>query len=232
MPYCSKCGVELDRHLKKCPLCKFPIPKIDDEISLPVYPGIDRNNSITNKEIRLITWQILCTIFAIAFFVSLVTDLIINRHVTWSAYVMIGIGMAAFFTTFFIFFFKTPLVIIICNCSATIIFLFLLDHNDGRYQWFWFFGLPIWGMLTLIIVVAYILIRTLKKPGLNVAGIIMSMIALFCMGLEMLISGYFGNLSIKWSFIVFAALIPLSILFIVYHYSFSKQYDIRKIFHV
>ena len=28
MPYCAKCGVEVENGVKNCPLCKFPIPDI------------------------------------------------------------------------------------------------------------------------------------------------------------------------------------------------------------
>lgn len=232
MPYCSKCGVEVDAHLKRCPLCRFPIQKIDDEVSLPSYPGVERNRTMSNREIRLLSWQIIITLFTISFFVVMVTDLIINGSFTWSGYAMTGIALAAFVITFILLFFRTPLVIIICNCTATIFFLLLIDSIDSKLQWFWYFGLPIWLTLTVIIVVAYILIRTLKNPGLNVAGIILAMTGLFCMELEMLITGFFGHFSIKWSFIVLAAVIPLSVFFITYHYSFSKKFDIKKVFHV
>ena len=232
MPYCAKCGVEVKNGKKRCPLCKFPIPKIDDEIAELNYPGIERKKAMSNREVRLLTWQILLSFFIISFFVVLVTDLITNKGITWSAYPMIGISLAIFVTTFIIFFFRKPLVIIICNCASTVMFLFFLDLFDSRVSWFLNLGLPIWAMITVIIVVAYILISALKKPGFNVAGIILILIGAFCMGLEMLITAFLGIFSLKWSFIVLAVLIPLGVLFITYHYVFAKKYDVRKLFHV
>lgn len=232
MPYCSKCGVEVDNHLDDCPLCSAPIQKFDETASSGKYPPRYLKRIRSNKEIRTLTWHIISLVLIISFLSVLSIDLVINHRMVWAGYPMTGIGVTWLMITFILLFARKPLVIIIGNTVSVLLCLVLLDIFDGSLNWFLQLGLPITSMVFVVTLVTYILIKYLKNPGSNVAGILILMIGVLCVGLEMLISAFVSSFHVKWSFIVLAVLIPLGTFLIVYHYAFRKKYDVTKIFHL
>lgn len=232
MSYCSKCGVKVDSNVKKCPLCNIPIHHFDNSPSSGNYPERKNKASMTNKQIRTLTWHILSLIFTISFLIVLSVDLVINSKITWSGYPMTGIGAAWLITTFILLFLRKPLIIVIGNSFSILCCLLLIDIFDGNLNWFLQLGLPIWGMVTAIVVTIFILIITLKNPGAEVTGIAFILIGFFCIGLELLVSAFMGNISLKWSFIVLSIMLPLGSFLIIYHYALRKKYDLSKVFHI
>lgn len=90
MPYCVKCGVELDSQLKSCPLCNTPVylPSEDNDGTHKPYP--DRIQRPHTRYINLVpskTFVYLMTfIFVIPFIICLMVDIRRNSGITWSFY--------------------------------------------------------------------------------------------------------------------------------------------------
>lgn len=90
MPYCVKCGVELDSKLKSCPLCNTPVylPAEEDENSLKPYPNrMQREHARYVNLVPSKAFVYLMTfILIIPLIVCLMIDIRRNGTVTWSFY--------------------------------------------------------------------------------------------------------------------------------------------------
>lgn len=90
MPYCVKCGVELDNKLKSCPLCNTPVylPEEPDENSQKPYP--DRTQRERTGYVNLVPSKafvyLMTFILIIPLIVCLMIDIRRNNTITWSFY--------------------------------------------------------------------------------------------------------------------------------------------------
>ena len=234
MPYCSQCGVEVDNTIDTCSLCKTPIQKLasgDEEIELK-YPERKIKVPVTNKQIRLILWTTLSILLITSFLIVLAINLLKDGAITWSGYGMTSIGGAWIYCALLLFFIRRPSVVIAGNFIATSGLLSLIDIIDGSLDWFLVLGLPIAGAVTLVSIIIVLAVKFSRERGANIIGLTFSLATILCIGIDLLVSGYGGNVSMSWSFIVLAAVCPIAFFMFYYHYNLRKRYDITKIFHV
>ena len=105
MPYCSKCGVEVDNHILNCPLCKTPIQQYgQNSQGSNKYPKISPTKELSNKQKRIIAWEIITGTLVTAFLVVLTVNLSVKGKITWASYPMTGIGAAWLYMTFLLLF--------------------------------------------------------------------------------------------------------------------------------
>lgn len=233
MPYCSKCGVKLDNNIEKCPLCNLSIQKFDqsNSINRKKYPEQKYRESLSNRQIRFFTWQILSIVFAIGFLIVMTINLLQNSSLSWAGYPMTAIGAAWLLMTFVVFFLKTPILIITGNFITLSGLFVLLDIIDGNLNWFLTLGLPILGMVATIALIVYFSILLFKNKYSLILSIFLNMIVVFCIGINLLISGFQGNTRISWSLFVTIAIVPISLLLLWYNFHLRKIIDFKKIFH-
>jgi len=234
MPYCSNCGVEVDVHVENCPLCLKPIQRFSDEITETkgLYPERPVSGKISGKKIRLISWLAVSIFLLSAFLIVLAIDLIMNGRISWSGYAMTGIGVTWLYSSVILFFLQRPAVIIIGNFIATNGLLVLIDVINGSLEWYLTLGLPISGMVALFSAVIAMFAVRFKTPGVILSSIILILAGVFCIGIELLVSGYLGSVRLSWSFIVLASIYPLAIFLLFYHFILRKRFDVKSFFHV
>ena len=233
MPYCSQCGVEVDKSVDYCPLCGLPIQKFDHSPGEErAYPERFRFDTISARQKRLIVWIVLTSLHTASFLVVLSVNLIITGRITWASYAMAGIGVSWMYWTLIIFFIKRFVVVIIGNFLVSTGFLVLIDVFDGSMDWFLALGLPTAAMVagtTMLIALASRLLR--NRPAL-LWSFVFFLAGVFCIGLDLLISGYRSTVHLSWSFIIMGSLYPLSLMLVIYHVFIRKRIDLERIFHV
>ncbi len=230
MPYCFKCGVEIDYDINKCPLCDFPIPKIEVEEKEDInrYPSpqnmYPKKAKKRKQKIFIILSVALLSLMGLLLFLNISA---LGKW-TWSKYSTVSI----FATLIYLFFlfgfvpkFKTSLIGISMN---TIILLYFLDLFDGKLEWFRLIGLPCVFMGTLeTIIIAHLFKRT-KKKGSNIVAYILLAISVYCIGVEGFISLHTREvIKLYWSMIVSIVLFPLALLLLYLHYGLPEKYKVK-----
>jgi hypothetical protein len=236
MPYCSKCGIEVDQGVENCPLCQLPINGIEKDSTPPQkYPDVPvehpKKIPMTSHQKRIRVWEILGASLLIPFLIVVFTDLIVNETVSWARFPMIALLLTWLLVTFPLVFAKRPFVIIAGEVLSVLIFLVLVDYlHDWKIDWFYQLALPNLAVLILISSAVVILSTQSKRKGANIAAFILFGVGALNLGLDLIImSTIEGKVTMKWSLFV---LVPCFIIggFLLYlHYRFKTlNQDIKE----
>lgn len=239
MPYCSRCGVEVEEQTLYCPLCRAPIQMFtsDGEIILPSRPPytdteVSRARK-TTKERREAAIKILTAINLIPLLITSAIDLILNSAITWSSYSTIAILFIWSCSVIPLFFYKHPFIIILCYFIATSGLQLGIGFFLHKFLWFSNFGLPI--SLTAYAIITFIVYAgsKAKHRGFNIAAYILMGIVFLCIAIENITHSITPeNITFSWSAIVLATLLPFILLFLYLHFIRRKKVDLKKWFHI
>ncbi len=167
--YCVNCGVKLADTESICPLCQTSVfhPDIQRPEAEPLYP----HDRLPAPQVSSRGAQIIATAaFLLPMLICLQCDLLINRGVTWSGYVIGGL-----LTTYIIFilphWFRRPNPVVFCAVDFLTMGLFLLYINfaaDGN--WFLSFAFPVVGFVGLLVTTVTALLRYVSRGRLYIIG--------------------------------------------------------------
>ncbi|MBN1412463.1 MAG: hypothetical protein JW969_16570 [Spirochaetales bacterium] len=239
MPFCTKCGVEVDDFTAKCPLCNTPIQKLpeSEQPSLTNYPvsdpdkGADRRKM--DKHAVYFGWMILSVALFTPLFVILTIGIQLNALDTWAGYPVFSLVAAWICGTIIFFLRKRPVIATTCIMVSLGILLFCFDFLRGGLTWFFPVGLPLL-LLFYVLSTAVVMVSTrVKEKGLNIGAFIMIASGIFCIGMDILFSAYTSNKIIPtWSTIVISALFPLALFLLLLQYLLKKKIKFKRFFHL
>ena len=237
MPYCTRCGVEVNEEAKKCPLCNSPIQQFNkDPAPGREYP-VDALNSATprltpKERIRI---SVFMTSFGIMIplLITLAVDIAVNRRITWSVYPLIGLTSSWLLTILPLIKQKNSTTIIWGECfilCATFAALSAFTPSSVRVM---NLGSPIVFFGALVTQgIVFVSSRTTRK-GSNTAGFILIGIVVFCVLTDILLSlSLSDSFRMSWSLIVLAALAPVSGMLLYLHYRKKKRTGLSRYFHI
>lgn len=232
MPYCPSCGVQVENGTAACPLCDTPIPVLEEEQKqVPLYPSREKQ-PMQPRQVRALFWTVITSLSFIGFAVVLAVDLVINGKLTWGGYALSGIAAGWLLSSVLAFLMHRPVLVVAGLSVISAGLLVLLDINDGSLDWFLTLGLPIMGIGAVEVSTAIFLYYASEKPRADFGAVFLLVTTVSCIGLDLLISSFMGELSLSWSFIVMSATLPVSILLVFYRYYLSKIVDLKRIFHL
>ncbi|MDC7225672.1 MAG: hypothetical protein PQJ61_02780 [Spirochaetales bacterium] len=207
MPFCPRCGVEVDYGVRNCPLCTFNIPEVPYEQEI-LHEEIELKNYYTElRELKIkrrirnkgIAFVIIILIAAGGVFNNIMQDLVANGELTFSLYVV---------SSFFLFIFcmisifglvhgwRNNLLMLFIATSITVL---SLDFWSGGIEWFWTLGSPLvvvsFGFLSLTV----FLIKKLKPGRLYGFSIILACVSILLIMVEIILDLYIGELELQWS---------------------------------
>jgi hypothetical protein len=240
MPYCSRCGVEVDTHIKECPLCHTPIQQLDKEEPLTSFkekypaPEVEKQkNLLTSRQKRMIALEIISVVLLIPFLVLVSVDLLYNVKLTWSLYPLSAIVLAWLLSAFPLIFGKRWIFITIGEVLSIVGFLAALDLFDGRLEWFNVLALPLISITIFVISIVSFLSVKAKHRGTNIAAFIILGIGVICVGFDLIISAYYQQAYLlSWSIIVFLPCLVLGLFLLYVHYRLYQFFDFKKIFRI
>lgn len=238
MPYCSRCGVEVDPHVETCPLCATPIMHFDDlPTTQSAYPPAHASDPskvfATAAEKRARVFWSLATLLIIPSFILLSIDLFSSGHFSWSLIPVAALFASVLYLIVGLNFYNAFLAITGGFVVITAIFLFVLDLLDGPKSWYLPLGLPIQVLLTAVLFAAYFVILKFKTKGYNVFATVLTAITVFCLGLDFLIHLYAnGRWEISWSLLIVLALLPIALYLFLLHYGLKRSLNFKRTFHV
>ena len=154
MSYCVNCGVELADSEKSCPLCGVEVinpAKPWVEPATPPYPP--RLERIMNRIDRRFFASLLSVILLIPVFITLLTDLLSNSRITWSAYVIGAIAVFFFVVVFPLMLKKQHLYeLYAIDTAVLLLYLLMIDLLDDAPGWFFSLAAPLVLTLAAVIV--------------------------------------------------------------------------------
>lgn len=235
MPYCPRCGVEVEHDITECPLCSFKIPVIPnivdvkkEEIELKnYYEELSELKKLRKRRTKGVVFIILVLAVIFAGFNNTMQDWYANGELTFSPYVLSSlVGFIGILICLFGFIkdWKKIFLFLFFLSSA---FLFSIDFYQDGIQWFWSMALPITASsFGLVFLVSYI-IKSRKPGGLYNSGIIFTGIAVLIILIEIILDLNQGGLKLTWSIQVFITAFSLALIFLlarkmVHQNSFKK----------
>ncbi len=236
MPYCSRCGVEVDAVISYCPLCDAPIQKLPSKSGTP-WPSEEASAPKTaprNTEERTALARTITTLgFLIPAFIVITVDLFVSKGLDWSLIVLAALGAAWLWAILPLIFTRRPYLLIASITVVAVALEWGLGFLASDISWIIPIGMPIVisaGFLTGIIV---LLSRRSKRLGGNLPGWILIGVGLLSVITDVLLSAWLEGLwRPGWSLIVAGTVFPISALLLYIHYRPSQRTRIRRYFHV
>lgn len=230
MPYCPKCGVELDYQIKKCPLCRFPIPKIsedmDDSLNENRFP--EPENIYFDKILKMKNQAFFCISILLfsAVLILMAIDSIIPVRPIAITYSIICV-ISSWFYIFLLFgYIRNRYYSILGMALTTFCLTFGLDNVDGKLTWYYSYAYPIILLSVLILfLIIYLYNRSrLKNQFIFVPTYLSIGISLFSVALECILD-YQANrpIQLSWSLIVFIVLMSIALLLISLYYKLPDR---------
>ena len=214
--YCVKCGVELERGRKECPLCKTKV--MYEELTQEPeeeYPEVKINlYKMNKKKIKSRLYFIMLTLSVISILEVLLGNIAINGRLTWGYFVipsLILTNIAVFIATDG---WNLKKNLLLLSTSLTV-FLLILDLYDEKLTWSVKIGIPI-VISFFILGLIFSKIKKHKKSKIKVFNYFLILIGIFIISIEIIISG-----KISWSLL---ASIPLIVFGLMFKH-FYEEYD-------
>ncbi len=233
MPYCFKCGVEVDNGVKNCPLCNLDLPVFEDEeIVEERYPSHE-NVFREIKKRRKNVFYFIYTLIALALLFNLeVIDMRTNDVLEWSRYTTIYIISSIAYLYPILQYSKNEKLNFSLIGLITIVLLYFNDYLNGEIEWFFVLGLPI-SIVSVYVLYCLFKVVTRKKLLPYKVLEIAVLIAVFLIVLEVIIDKYlFDRILLGWSLQAFVCLFPLMAIIVLMprrYYEKIDKYIERKI---
>ena len=163
------------------------------------------------------------TVFAVDWWVA--------GSVTWSRYPLIALG-AALALVASVLAWHQPWKWGSAWFAVSVALVTALDAADGALTWAPNVGLPVVGLSFGLLAVGAGIVQRSRRRGYNLFTLVFALVALELLGIEAIVRAATGG-SVAWSWSAVAALvlIPLSLLFLVFHLTLRRTPDLRRIFH-
>jgi hypothetical protein len=234
MSYCVNCGVELEPALGACPLCgtevinprehectaeKRKLPEIRDE-----YKKTDRVFWINFVSILVVVPIATC----------LICDMLYNKYLTWSLYVVAGVVILwAFSISPFLFKTFSYLKMVTADMIGVLTGLFLLEVLSPGRGWLLNIALP----LVVYCYLAWLLIIWLTKRkvlrSLRIGSAYALAIGIMIMLLETLLDlNALGTVDLTWSWFIIAPCISVAALLILLDHNKRVKQELARRLHV
>lgn len=238
MPYCSRCGVEVQMEAVKCPLCSSAIQKFPEDPapgrSFPEDELIVHRSPRMNRKERLQLASVITAFgMLVPVLITVAVDLMTNRSVTWSLYPVVSLSGCLLIVLTALFSGRHPgrliwiIFLILLGNLQIMVGLNLIPEVSGKL------GGPIIFFAALASHSTVTVSRRTKKRGSNVAAFILIAVGLFCLFTDLWLNrNLFGHTRAGWSLIVLAATQPITIILLYLHYRKSKNSLLKKYFHV
>jgi len=228
MAYCPKCGIRVEGDNQPCPLCSFPIPKVNEEDTEGLrerkfpktanpYPAYTRR--VLNRIyifITLLVFVAVCLMFYI--------DYVMNDRFTWSRYSNLSV-FAGWVLLFFSFgYVQSYYKVIIGIGLNALILLFGLDFFDGSLTWFMPLAFPIVTGITVIGVGYWSVIRALSVRGFNVIGSLFIALVILAMWINFFIQSYQDETNLwSWIIVTMLQIIPVLVIMLSVKYGMPER---------
>lgn len=235
MPYCSRCGVEVEEGTERCPLCSTPIQRLEEAAPPTPYPQhiIDPEDAyrLSKAERRRIGLELLALAAALASAALLAVDLLPDGRLGWSAYAVASVAFAWYAASVPLALYGRAKALLGALAAGTAAFLVVLDGLEGGLSWSLRLGLPILGATAVTVAASAAVMASRTRKGLNMIGIAALGAAAYLLELEAILRLGLGiAFRPYWSIVTALALVPVAVLLFFLHGRVMRGANLRKIF--
>lgn len=238
MPYCSKCGVEVDNDVEKCPLCATPIQILKpDGLPKGRYPDTasppPERPKMNKKEQRRMAAIIITFGLLIPASIAIAADIVMNKQITWGTYTISSLIYIWVIVLLPLLYYKTPVLTLMAYYLSSLLYLYSIELFSGGTIWFRKLAVPIITITTLIIAINFYLANRSTIKGINIFAYALFSLGVECVGIEIAVSRFLSDtFHIGWSIIVLSAAIPAGGLLLYIHHKTRKPLKGKKFFHI
>jgi hypothetical protein len=230
MPFCKRCGVEVESDKTHCPLCNTALEELDEESieKTKKFPDDEQvaspKKERSEKRKRVLRWEILSVTLLIPLMITLFTDLIVNRTVSWSLYPISSLILVWIIISIPLLFPNKLPIILIGETVPYFIFLLIIDLIDnGSIDWYTRLGLPIIAVIITMVLAVIVGTIFVKNKGANIAAFILFGIGITCLGIDFIVTSYIeSRFAVNWSLYVLASTVVLGGFLLYVHYRLIK----------
>ena len=234
MSYCVNCGVELERSLKKCPLCGVPVVNPMEKEEPESAPAFPASRDELKKKDRTFWIGFFSIVYLVPIVTCLLCNLLYDRRITWSIYVASGILMLWAFSTSPFYFKKFDYRKMTgIDLIAVLIGLLIIQTVTGGKDWFLAIALPVVTCCFVILSVFITLAGKKKLRGLGIAASLVTAGGPLALLIEVLVDMYtFGTVTLVWSWFVVAPCLAIAALLILLDRNKNFRQELAKRLHV
>ena len=236
MPYCSRCGVEVDSQVERCPLCDAPIQKLppDDGSPWPAEEAPAPTAPSMSTDERIALAKTITTLgFLIPAMVVITVDWFVSRGLGWSLLVLVSLGAAWMWAILPLILSRRPYALIASLTAVAVVLEWALGLLMGRIGWILTVGMPIVLTAGALAAVVTLLGKRARRVGSNLAGWIIISAAILTVLTDILVTARIrGMWRPGWSIIVASTMTPIAAMLLYLHYRPSRQTRLRRYFHV
>ena len=156
--YCVKCGVELMKGAKTCPLCGTRVyhPDIEETPEPALYPRFTEGEETFSPGALQF---ILGFLFILPIVICLMIDLRTHHSIVWSGYVCCGLASIYIILCLPLWFKKkNPVIFVPISMTALLLTALYVSIKTGG-GWFLSFAFPVGGALILLVEAIIVLCR-------------------------------------------------------------------------
>ena len=234
MSYCVNCGVELERSLKKCPLCSVPVinpMEKEDPEAKPVFP---ESRDVLKKKDRTFWISFFSILYLVPIVTCIICNLIYDQRITWSVYVTAGALILWVFTTSPFYFNKFDYRKMTgIDLIGVLIGLLIFQAITGGRSWFFAIALPVVTCCFMILTVFITLAGKKKMRGLVLSAALTISVSVLSLIIELVVDLYTsGGVTLVWSWFVFAPCLSISAVLILLDKNKKFRQELAKRLHV
>jgi hypothetical protein len=242
--YCPKCLVGLEERAEKCPLCGAPavteLPGGRDrqreiealgkrEPFTPEVRDADIGEKLKPEDLRKVIVELLSVSLGIILVMTFIIDFLLTRGLSWSRYTSIVLVVIWLASAMPLILWRHPWLVFSVLAPALVLAVML--WLVPRMALFVNVALPITLLIEGLVAASGTLASRQKVKGLNAVGIILTAIAIACLGLDSCLSLYSsGRISCSWSLVVAISTIPVAGFFFYLHYRIMSRASLKKLF--
>ncbi len=219
MSYCVHCGVELDQTATRCALCNTPVidpSALTDENAKPPFSTkkgqverVKRTDLAILSSVVLASTAIACALL----------NFLVYSESFWSFYIIGACLLLWVFAIPLVIYTRLPIYLsILFDGIAVALYLGIIAYEYSGLAWYLSLAVPITGMVTLLVLLFTFLHRYFQTSILSTAIYLFAEVAVFCVGLEILLRNYFEDIIyLRWSSVVLVscAIIIIALLTII-----------------
>ncbi|NHJ86763.1 MAG: hypothetical protein FK734_14970 [Asgard group archaeon] len=236
MPYCPRCGVEVESNKTHCPLCNTLLQQIDEE--KPKYttkypndiPKEDIKQPRARRKRRFLALEITSVVLVIPLVVTLTTNVLVDGVVSWSLYPVASLLLAWCLISAPLIFHKKYLAIAAGEFIPLLIYFLILDLIDnGAINWYVRVALPIVGTVGIATFLVVFGAIKVKNRGFNVVAFALFGASIICLITDVSITSYIqSSPGLNWSLYVIIPTILIGGFLLYIHYRLMKNKDLKR----
>jgi hypothetical protein len=234
MSYCVNCGVELERALKKCPLCGVKvINPAEREAAEDMNPLPETRDEL--KKVDRVFWiSFISILSAVPIAICVLCDLLYSKSLTWSLFVIAGVfilwtlSVSAFLFKTFSYF-----KVVSADMAGILAGLVMLDQLSPGREWLLQIALPI----VLYCYLAGLLIAWLTNKrilrGLGISAACVMAVAAMMIMIEMFLDlSSSGRIDLIWSWFILAPCVSVAALLVLLDKNKRFRQELAKRLHI